>query len=349
MASAPGVRGRNIVVVGASAGGVEALIGLVGGLPSDLPAALFVVLHIPSTGTGMLPEILRRKGPLPADHARDGEPIEPSRICVAPPNHHLLIRDGRVRLSVGPRENRQRPALDPLFRTAARAHGRRVVGIVLSGSLDDGTAGLGAVKARGGVAIVQDPAEALFDSMPRSALASIEFDAILPVARIGAELARLAREPVTEEDPPVTRELDLEARIAGADACATIPAALLHSRNSGDRWSCDWIQSALGVVWYSGRSLPTEKPGLCLALEYELVDPRGALVSVDRLLGDLVRTLHCGAEAQRPLGVVRPGCGHRRKPRLHGEDRIASSSHRWALVWRAGGWPVQQVHGGRLV
>lgn len=217
MAAAPTIGGRDIVAIGASAGGVEALMRVFAGLPADLPAAVVVVLHVSPSATSALPEILSRAGPLPATHARHGEPIEPGRVYVAPPNHHLLVGDGHLRLSVGPRENRQRPAIDPLFRSAAHAYGRRVVGVVLSGSLDDGTAGLVAIRSRGGAAIVQDPADALFGPMPRSALAAVTADAILPASGIGAELARLVSRPVADDEPPMTRDLDLEARFAEAE------------------------------------------------------------------------------------------------------------------------------------
>jgi two-component system, chemotaxis family, protein-glutamate methylesterase/glutaminase len=131
-----------IIVIGASAGGFAVLQHLARDLPSDMPAALFVVWHTPPDGHGVLPDVLTRAGPLPAVHARDGEEIAPSRIYVAPPDHHLLVEHGHVRVTKGPKEHRFRPAVDPLFRSAAYAYGSRVVGVVLSGLLDDGTAGL---------------------------------------------------------------------------------------------------------------------------------------------------------------------------------------------------------------
>ena len=208
--------GRDIIVVGASAGGVEALSQLAAGLPKDLPAAVFIVLHVPAQGTSVLPQILSRVGPLPATHPQDGEPIHVGHIYVAPPDRHLLVRDGHVRLTRGPRENSNRPAIDPLFRTAARDHGRHVIGVVLTGVLDDGTAGLAAVKQRGGVAVVQDPADALYAGMPQSALANVAVDYCLPVTAMPQTLARLAAEPLPPgADPsPVSPEMDIEARIA---------------------------------------------------------------------------------------------------------------------------------------
>ncbi len=197
--------GHDIIVIGASAGGVEALTNLVSLLPGELPASLFIVLHVPPHGSSVLPRILGRKSQLPVVHASHGEPILPGRVYVAPPDHHLLIRRGVIHLSRGPRENGHRPALDPLFRSAAVAYGPRVVGVVLSGSLDDGTAGLEAIKQRGGLAMVQDPNEALYPGMPRSAVETVAVDHVAPISELAVLLDHLAHDAVEDEsgDPPM--------------------------------------------------------------------------------------------------------------------------------------------------
>jgi len=204
---------RDIIVMGASAGGVEALRAVLGNLPEDLPASILVVLHISPDHRSVLPRILESVGPFRATHATDGEALERGRIYVAPPDRHLVLNDSVVRLSSSAREGGHRPAIDPLFRTAARFHGARVIGIVLSGALDDGTAGLVAVKQRGGVAVVQDPEEALCGDMPRSAMENVEVDYCLPTAGIAKLLDRLAREPV-ELHSPIPSLLEQETDIA---------------------------------------------------------------------------------------------------------------------------------------
>jgi two-component system chemotaxis response regulator CheB len=183
-----------LIVIGASAGGLEPLLEIVRGLPADLAAAVCVVVHVPATATSLLPRILQRAGQLPATHAENGQPLAAGCIYVARPDHHLLISDGHLSLSRGPQHNSHRPAIDPLFQTAARSQGPRVIGVILSGTLDDGTYGLRLIKARGGVAIVQDPASALFDAMPRNAMAVTTPDYVLPAPDIGPVLARLALE-----------------------------------------------------------------------------------------------------------------------------------------------------------
>lgn len=191
-----------LAVVGASAGGVEALKAFAAGLPADLGCPVVVVLHLSSTGTSVLPAILERAGALPALAARDGDELRPGHLYVAPPSCHILSTPGGLRLSGGPRENGVRPAVDPTMRSAAESYDRSAVGIVLSGTRDDGTAGLAAIKAGGGRALVQDPVEALHPGMPRSAMAHVSLDAVLPVAGIARWLAAAARGDAQPAEPP---------------------------------------------------------------------------------------------------------------------------------------------------
>ncbi|HEX8911955.1 MAG TPA: chemotaxis protein CheB [Humisphaera sp.] len=204
-----------VVVVGGSAGSIPVLQQLLGGLTADVPAAVLIVVHQAQSSPGALPAILSRAGPLPAKHAEDGEPLRPGVVYVSPPDRHLMVEpvaphggvpawrggqpmgddvqpSARLRVSAGPKENRFRPAIDPLFRTAARAFGRRVVGVVLSGMLDDGTLGLMAVKRHGGVAVVQDPADADCPDMPATALRYVPVDHAPPARQLAGLLARLA-------------------------------------------------------------------------------------------------------------------------------------------------------------
>jgi two-component system chemotaxis response regulator CheB len=190
---------RDVIVVGASAGGVQALQGLVAQLSPELPAAVVVVLHLMSAGTSVLHDILDRAGPLPATQARDGEELERGHVYVAPPDYHTLLRGSVIHLSPGPRENGHRPAIDPLFRSAARAYGSRVIGVVLSGTLDDGTDGLRLIKQRGGATVVQDPDDAAYSDMPESAIRYVGPDRIVPLAEMGAILFELIDAPL---DPP---------------------------------------------------------------------------------------------------------------------------------------------------
>jgi two-component system chemotaxis response regulator CheB len=189
---------RDIVVIGASTGGVELLLDLVSELPVKLPAAIFVVLHTSPGYLSSFPELLSQRGALPAVHPQHGDEISPGRIYVAPPDNHLLVRAGFVEVVRGPKENGHRPAVDPLFRSASWAYGSRVVGVVLSGHLDCGTAGLMSVKARGGVAVVQEPSSAPAPDMPRSALQRVAVDHVVQPAELPGLLARLA----AEQAPP---------------------------------------------------------------------------------------------------------------------------------------------------
>ncbi|HKT40687.1 MAG TPA: chemotaxis protein CheB, partial [Ktedonobacterales bacterium] len=224
---------RDIVVIGASAGGVEALTTFVANLPDHLPAALFVVVHIPAEASSTLAQILSRAGPLPATTAKDQAPITHGHIYVAPPDHHLLVTTDVMRVVYGPRENRHRPAIDPLFRSAAVNYGRRVVGIVLSGALNDGTAGLLAIKRAGGIAMVQDPTTAAFPGMPQSALSYVAVDWSLPLPALAEKVATLARGTAPKRKGNVTmEEMDdeqkaemwTETEIAGLNPAAVTQA-----------------------------------------------------------------------------------------------------------------------------
>jgi two-component system chemotaxis response regulator CheB len=184
---------RDLVVIGASAGGVDALKRVVASLPADLPAAVCIVLHMAPTSPSALAGILERAGRLPCTFADSDQPLRPGEIIVAPPDHHLVVEEGRVRVTVGPRENGHRPAVDVLFRTAAAARDSRVVGVILSGSQDDGAAGLAVIKSEGGATVVQSPEDAEYPGMPTSALATVAVDAVVPSALIGETIAAIVK------------------------------------------------------------------------------------------------------------------------------------------------------------
>jgi two-component system chemotaxis response regulator CheB len=228
------------VVIGASAGGVETLKDVVAGLPKDLPAPVCVVLHIAPSSPSALARILERAGPLPCRPASDGEPLEPGTILVAPPDHHLVIDDGVARLSVGPRENGHRPAVDVLFRSAAAAWHERVVGVVLSGTRDDGAAGLAAIKASGGAAVVQDPDEAMYAGMPANALAHVAVDAVVPVALMAQTICAIVR----GQDPPLGPErvqyaADRSGGTSLTSVCPECGGVLTEHHRAGVlQWEC---------------------------------------------------------------------------------------------------------------
>ena len=229
---------RDIVVIGASAGGVEALTEVVAGLPPEFPASLFVVLHVLATGTSVLDAILTRAGNLPAIAPMDGEPVVRGQIYVAPPDRHMLLKGDRVSVTRGPRENGHRPAIDPLFRSAARSVGARAIGIVLSGALDDGADGLRFIKRRGGLVVVQDPADALYPSMPEHAIAAVEPDHVVAVGAIPALLCREVErrlDPALQSDPILEPDL-VEAQPADVGLMDRPPTRLTCPDCGGALW-----------------------------------------------------------------------------------------------------------------
>ncbi|MBR0839205.1 chemotaxis protein CheB [Bradyrhizobium liaoningense] len=207
---------RDIIVIGGSAGATAPLKQILGRLPADLPAAVFIVLHIPAQGIGILSTVASNAGPLPVRQAENGMKIEPGQIYLAAPDHHLLLSGNQVFLGRGPRENMVRPAIDALFRSAALSHGPRVIGVLLSGLLSDGASGLNAIKRCGGMAVVQDPLDAISDEMPRRAMEAATVDLCVPGATMGDVLSELVREQAGAV-LPIPPEIRLEVEIAAGD------------------------------------------------------------------------------------------------------------------------------------
>ncbi|MGE5207180.1 MAG: chemotaxis protein CheB [Chlamydiota bacterium] len=232
-----------MVVMGGSAGGIPPIQRVLSALPSDFPASIFVTIHTAAEGPRLLSDVFNRMSSLPVTYAGDCETVRKSHIYLAPPDRHLLLVNGSMRLTTGPRENRHRPAIDPLFRSAARAYGGRVVAVLFSGLLDDGTAGLKAVSRQGGVAIVQDPGEARFASMPQNAVRNDSPQYVLPVRQIASTLITLVNGrgwPGSEDGPG--SELDNEVKIAAVDM-----SAIEHKKpGSPSVYSCPECN---GILW----------------------------------------------------------------------------------------------------
>lgn len=212
---------RNVVAVGASAGGVEALTHFAACLPPDLPYAVLVVMHMPAGGPSVLPRIMDRNGPLPAITAEHGAPLQEGTIHVAIPNYHLLVQDQRIVLSDGPTENGHRPAIDALFRSVALSYGPRAVGVLLSGVLDDGVLGSAAIRSRGGTTIAQSPSDALFPAMPQNAIDAGVIDNEVSAAEVGGLLKQLADREIREHKMGRDARMELENRIAMAGRFST--------------------------------------------------------------------------------------------------------------------------------
>lgn len=298
-----------LVVVGASAGGVEALRDLVANLPIDFPAAILVVLHVQPSGRSALPAILARAGTLPCRHAEEGDRLEPGRVLIAPPDRHMIVADGSITLSRGPTENGHRPAVDVLFRSAARARGSRVVAVVLSGSLDDGAAGMVAVRQRGGVGLAQDFDEALHDGMPRAAAAT-GVDSVLEIKEIAATLVEIVGRLHTDQqsDPdPVERPSTLME--VEADMAQLEPDAMHGHDRPGEPsgYACPDCHGALfeiiegDLVRYRCRVGHAWSPESLVARQ---------TVSLESALWMALRSLEEKAALSRDLAVRAASAGH---------------------------------------
>jgi len=244
---------RNIIVIGASSGGFVALRELVRSLPEDLQAAIFIVWHMAPDVMGVLPEALNKMGTLPAAHARDHEPIVNGRIYVAPPDHHLLLEENEVRVTRGPKENRFRPAVDPLFRSAAYVFGSRVIGIILSGALDDGTAGLWIIKQRGGLAIVQSLEEAEVAAMPLNASKEVKVDYILPVAEMGPLLSTIVQEELVPAKEPVAHEQEERLQVEIDVAMDKYPVHNIAQFREWSSYTCPECHGVLAALMEGNR------------------------------------------------------------------------------------------------
>jgi len=314
------------VVLGGSAGAVEALIKIAHGLPADLGAPVLVVVHVSPTVESHLPEILTRAGPLPARHAKHGEELEPNRIYVAPPDHHLLVADGRVRVLRGAAENGHRPAIDPLLRSAALAYRERLVAVIVSGMLDDGSAGAQAVAHLGGSVVVQDPSDATFPDMPRNVIKVDHPHAVLPLSEIPGVVARLVKEPrARRRENEVEDEMRLEAAYAVMDVDAIERPDGVGGRSPFGCPTCG------GVLWEAPQSDQLRfrcRIGHAFGAETLLAE-QGR--SIEDALGAAVRALQERADlARRVARRIRSGA----PGRAERYDRIVAESERDALVIR---------------
>jgi two-component system, chemotaxis family, protein-glutamate methylesterase/glutaminase len=238
------VHNRDIIVIGGSSGATAPLKAILGALPADLPAAVFIVLHIPARGIGLLATVASSAGRLPVHAAADGMLIAPGNVYIAVPDHHLILSGTHMKLGRGPRENLARPAIDPLFRSAAASYGPRVIGVILSGLLNDGASGLQAIKRCGGTTVVQDPTDALADEMPRSALLATNVDLSVPSAKIGDVLSELTREPAGP-GVPVPPEIRLEVAIAAGER---VDSEVVHRFASPAALTCPSCGGVMSVV-----------------------------------------------------------------------------------------------------
>lgn len=221
---------KDIIVMGASTGGFDAFKKIIAGLPPDFSTPIFIVWHMSPDIRGILPEVLNRTNRIVAAHAYNNEEIKPNRIYVAPPDHHMLIEADKILVTHGPKENRFRPSVDPLFRSAAYAYGKRVIGVILSGALDDGTAGLWTVKHYGGTAIVQNPMEAEVSSMPENAMREVKIDYCVSLSKMPTLLVRLSKDPLSA-NADVMKDEQTKKEIQVADEERALEKGILQFGN----------------------------------------------------------------------------------------------------------------------
>jgi len=283
------------VVVGTSAGGIEALRVLIGSLPPDFPAALMVVLHLSPGSPSLLSKILARESLLPVHDPKDGEPILPGHVYVAQPDLHLMVEDGKVRLVHGPRENRHRPAVDTLFRSAAANFTGRVIGVLLTGNLNDGTAGLWAIKRAGGTAIVQDPADAQYPGMPSSAVNEVKVDHVVPLNQIAPLLEKVLakkskKRTYRSSTPTMKTETKIEMMDAPINTTLSLgtPSSYTCPECNGALWKVD-EKSILRFRCRTGHSFTAESldAGMTEEIERALWSALRALGEKATLLKDL--------------------------------------------------------------
>jgi two-component system chemotaxis response regulator CheB len=312
-----------VVALGASAGGLEPLLTIIGSLPGDLDAAVLVVVHVPSSGPSALPKIVRRRSAMPARHATDGDEIVAGDILIAPPDHHMTIDGTKVVVRRGPLINRTRPAIDPLFQSVALHAGARGIGVVLSGALDDGAAGLAAISAAGGIAIVQDPSDAMHPSMPRAALEIATVAYRLPASGIAEVIRTLTNRPpdevaerpdrpgqlekellMSELDlrPVTTEDLGTSASVFGCPACGGTLWQL--GKGDGFRFRCrvGHAYSPMSLLEAQGANA---EDGLWIA--YRALDEQASLA---RRLAEQAQTNGQDAATKRFLGQARTAERH---------------------------------------
>ena len=298
---------RNLLVIGASTGGLQALRTLVSMLPEDLPAAVLLVMHV-GAQPSILPSLLTSWGRLPAVHARDDSPLQAGCIQVAPPDHHLLVVDERIRLSRGPKEHHSRPAIDPLFRAVALCCGPRVIGVILSGHLDDGTAGLQAIKACGGIAVVQDPADAQGACMRARAARQGDVDHCVPMGAMARLLPTLVTEPAPVRELPAPIALRSEHVLGSTTDSAEDAMRNLQTFATPSTHSCP---ECGGVLWEVKDAAPPRfrcHTGHAFTLRTLAESRRGAteevLQNAIRALQEQVLLLRQAATASRAAGAV---------------------------------------------